>query len=487
VREAVGLNTDDNEVVGTRRRLLMLIIGCGLAATAGWVVFRPAGRPPVTDVSFLAPPTTLVDEPLVAPVCDHVVDGSVLKLDGAGEFSNVEPGDVICLQPGRRPPLKLVGFQGDPDRPIVFVNGDGVVTIVGTTNDYAGIDIEDSEFIRVTGTGTGETCGAGFEEDGQACGIVIEGTGRGVAGTERTGHLEVDHVEVRDTEKSGIFVRTNSDGGIRRGDWVQQQTFLHHNFIRRAGTEGIYLGGSSYEEGIEPVLEGVDVSTNLIVDTGWDGLQVGSAVAECTIHHNRVVRASLLDVDNQKSGIMVNPGSTCDVVANTVLDSVSRAIYVQGNGGNRVYNNLIVRAGLESVEPGDGIVISTGSNTDNSVFVWHNTIVEVGRSGILFKNEGGASNQISNNLIAGFARTDPGADAIDSRGFDNVDIWANLSFPDAQVAGFDGDSYRLSVTSPAVDRGFLLDFAGLRFDLGRGVRPAGDLPDIGAYERGVAQ
>jgi len=481
----VGLSTSDNEVVGTRRRRLLLVAGCGLVAASAWIVFRPAGRPPVTDVTFLAPPTTLADEPMVGQVCDHVVDGSVLKADGAKEFSNVEPGDVVCLQPGRRPPLRLFGFQGEPGRPIIFINGGGVVEIAGTADDYAGINIKDSEFIRVTGSGVGEACGAGFAEDEQACGIVIEGTGRGVAGTERTGHLEVDHVEIRDTDKSGMSVKTN-EGGIRREDWVQRQTFLHHNFIHRTGTEGIYLGGSSYEDGIEPVLEGVDVTSNLIVDTGWDGLQVGSAVADCTIRHNRVVRASLLDLDNQRSGIILNWGSVCDVVANTVLDSVSRAIFVQGNGGNRIYNNLIVRAGLESVEPGDGIVISTGSNTDNSVFVWHNTIVEVGRSGILFKNEGGVSNQIANNLIAGFARTEPGAGAVDSGGFDNVDIWANLWFADDQEAGFDGDSYRLSGTSPAVDRGFLLDFAGLRLDLSGVVRPMGELPDIGAFERGVA-
>jgi hypothetical protein len=418
-------------------------------------------------------------------VCDHVLDGSVVRADGSDEFSDVEPGDAVCLEPGIRPPLKLVGFHGEPGRPILFINGDGVVEIVGTPDDYAGIDIKDSEFVRVTGSATGETCGAGFEEGTQTCGIVIEGTGRGVAGTERTGYLEVDHVEIRDTEKSGIFVRTNGESGTRREDWVQQKTFLHHNFIHQVGTEGIYLGGSSYEDGVEPVLEGVDVSTNLIVDTGWDGLQVGSAVADCTIRHNRVLRASILDLDNQKSGIMVNPGSTCDVVSNTVLDSVSRAIYIQGNGGNRVYNNLIVRAGLQSVEPGDGIVISTGSNIDNSVFVWHNTIVDVGRSGILFKNQAGTSNQIANNLIAGFGLTDPGADAIDSRGFDNVDIWANLSFSDPSAAGFDGGSYRPSATSPALDRGFLLDFAGLRFDLEGAVRPAGELPDIGAFERVV--
>lgn len=478
----VGLSRNDDEVVATRRRSLLMVIGFGLVAAAAFIVFRPAGRPPITEVSFLAPPTTLADEPVVEPACDHTIDGSVVKADGAGEFSAVEPGDVVCLEPGRRPPLKLVGFQGEPGRAILFINRDGVVEIAGTEQDYAGIDIKDSEHIRVTGSGIGEMCGAGFDEDEQACGIVIEGTGRGVAGTERTGHLEVDHVEIRDTEKSGMSVKTNEDG-IGREDWVQRQTFLHHNYIRRTGTEGIYLGGSSYQDGVEPVLEGVDVSANLIVDTGWDGLQVGSAVADCTIRHNRVVRASLLDLDNQRSGIILNWGSTCDVVSNTVLDSVSRGIYVQGNGGNRIYNNLIVRAGLESVEPGDGIVISTGSNPGNSVFVWHNTIVEVGRSGILFKNEAGVSNQIANNLLAGFARTEPGADAIDASGLDNVDIWSNLTFSDPGEVRFDGDGYRLSVTSPAVDRGFVLDFAGLALDLGGDVRPVGELPDIGAFER----
>ena len=168
----------------------------------------------------------------------------------------------------------------------------GCITIASAIvhDDYAGIDIRESEHIRVTGTGVSERCGATNLVADQQCGFVIFGGVRGVAGKFWTRHVEIDHVEVQGSSKSGITVKSGPRDGFDRSDWIQYNTFLHDNFIHDTGTEGFYVGSSFYDEGRDPVLDGVEVSQNLIVNTGWDGLQVGSAINDCTIHHNRIIQ-----------------------------------------------------------------------------------------------------------------------------------------------------------------------------------------------------
>ena len=97
------------------------------------------------------------------------------------------------------------------------------------------------------------------------------------------------------------------------------------------------------------------------------------------IHHNQIVRDSRKFESSQRSGMMINRGSVCNIFNNAITDGTSRGIHIQGNGGNRVYNNLIIRPGrLEATgdSGGSGIVVSTGSNTDQSIYVWNNTIVD---------------------------------------------------------------------------------------------------------------
>ena len=206
--------------------------------------------------------------------CEHTIGPKVLKANGFENFAAVAPGDTVCIEARVRPALKLFNFQGEPGNPIVFVNSGGPVIIQGRSDDYAGITIQNSEHIRLTGTGVSEKCGASYPPDEQQCGYVIIGSGRGVAGTDRTGHIEIDHVEVQGSHNVGIKVKSDEEEGVTRNDWVQYHTYLHHNYLHNIGTEGFYIGSSYYDEGLDPVLEGVDISYNLIRRTGWDGLQV---------------------------------------------------------------------------------------------------------------------------------------------------------------------------------------------------------------------
>ena len=424
--------------------------------------------------------------------CDHLIGLEVSKADGSENYAAVAPGDTVCLAAGTRPPLKLENFRGEPGKPIVFINSGGRVIIQGSRDDYAGIHIRRSEYIRLTGAGLSEQCGAPYRAGEQQCGLVVRGASRGVVGADRTRYIEIDHLEIQDTSKMGITIKSKDKNGVNRAEWTQYDTYLHHNYLRDIGTEGLYLGSSFYNKGQDPLLEGVEVSHNLIMRTGWDGLQVGSAVRDCTIHHNRIIQASQANESSQRSGIMNNRGSVCHIYNNYIIDSVSRGIYIQGNGGNRVYNNVIVRpgwwkdAGREETK-GDGIVVIRGSNQGQSVYIWNNTIVEPRRSGIRFRNDQGDNNLIQNNLIVGPGdRAGKGAAAyIDIKDLSNVAVSNNLYKPTVVEVGFKApkaDDYALLPDSPAVDAGLDLSWAGVTTDYAGVARSQGQGPDIGAFE-----
>lgn len=394
----------------------------------------------------------------MSATCDYSIGPDVEQADGLANYDAVKPGDTVCLEAGTRPPLKLVNFQGTEGKPVVFINSGGTVVIEGSASDYTGIHIQASKQIRLTGTGVSEQCGSPFPATEQQCGIRIVNTGRGVAGKDKTGRIEIDHIEIEGSNKMGITVKSDVNEGANRDDWTQYNTYLHHNYIHDIGTEGFYVGSSFYNERSDPVLEGVEVSHNLIMRTGWDGLQVGSAVRDCFIHHNRIIKTGQANESNQRSGLMNNRGSACHINENTIIDSASDGIYVQGNGGNQVYNNVIIRPGQQAKDKGDGIVVITGSNQGRNVFVWDNTIIEPGRYGIRFRNDQGESNLIQNNLIVspGYLTREGENAYINTDGLTNVVVSNNRfkeTVADVEFTDPELDDYSLLPESTAAEAG----------------------------------
>jgi parallel beta-helix repeat protein len=411
--------------------------------------------------------------------CDHVIPSDVEEADGASNFSDVAPGDTVCISAGTRDPLALRNFHGADGRAITFVNDGGTVTIRGDGGDYAGIEIEDSDHIRVTGSGVDQQCGAGVAAAAQRCGIRVLGAARGLTGKVRTEHLRVDHVEMGDTAQSAVSIKDNSMG---RDEWVERDIVLDHNYVHDVHDEGFYIGSSDYASGEYHVLHGVHLAHNLVARTGRDGLQVGSAAQDCTIHHNVIRETGRNDESSHRAGVMNNKGSVCDIFNNTISDTAGWGIYVQGNGGNEIYNNVVVRAG-RFVDPGDndgdGISVREGSNVSRGVRVWSNTIISARGDGIGWHSDVGAENQIRNNIVVA-------SGGVNIDGDSNVEIADNLVADSVSTVKFldeAGDDYRLSAASPAIDSGGSLTALGVTDDIDGVARPQGEAYDIGAHER----
>lgn len=331
--------------------------------------------------------------------CDVTVPASQDLIDEA------DPGDTVCLESGARGRLRVFGVVGTADAPVTIRNEGGVVEIEASGDDYAGIEIEDSAHLRITGSGVEERCGARFPEADQACGIRVAGSFNGITGKVQTHHLTIDHVEVSDTGDSGIGVY---DDSVSRGGWIQQDIAFRDLYLHDLTDEGHYHGSSDYIDGETSLLDGVEITRNLIVRTGRDGIQVGSTPWNCVLKGNVVRENGLNGESSHAFGIVINRGSSCDIEGNIVVDSAGDGIYDQGLHGQRIVNNVVIRPGR--LAAGDGLDIREGNQSASnpetpdyprSTNVWHNTIVDATGSGIEFRNAAGTDNHISNNIVIG--------------------------------------------------------------------------------------
>jgi hypothetical protein len=326
--------------------------------------------------------------------CDRVVARSQRTVEQAS------PGEVLCLESGTRGQLRLFGLQGTAAAPITVVNDGGVVNIEAP-GAYAGIEIRDSAHLHITGTGEVARCGAGIAESEQACGIRISRSGNGLTGKVRTEHLTVDHVEVGHVTSSGLGVH---DKDLKRGQWVQRNIAFRDLYVHDIATEGHYHGSSSYTSGDPILLDGVEIVRNLVVRTGRDGIQVGSAPWNCLIADNEVSDTGLNGESSHQFGIIINRGAACDVIGNRVERSPRSGIYDQGLHGQLIADNVVLDAGEVGINVREGNQAANNPETPDyprSTHILRNRIDLTGGHGIRLGNTDGTDNRIHDNVFSG--------------------------------------------------------------------------------------
>ncbi len=388
----------------------------------------------------------------------------------------VKPGDTIFVMAGNRKLLHLARFKGKANKPIVVINYNGQVNINSPDND--GIKLNGCEHIIISGNGD-----AALEY-----GFKITASHAGIQAFGRSTHVEIAHIEIS-RANIGILLKSND---VSRGKFVQEQTIVHHNYIHHTEREGIYIGSSFFVEGKDHLLDGVWVYDNIFDHTGWDSLQVGSA-SQCKISGNHISRDSQLRETYQMGGISVNPGSDCDVYNNIISNGEGPGIIDQGNGGNMIYNNLIVRPGIngDKTQPRglDGIII-LGINREhsagNSIYIYNNTIIEPKNNGISFGYDEeiqGDQSIIANNIIYKPGGLEFRRDAyIETMRNPAYRISNNIftdDLKDILFSNFSADDFTLSSQSPAIDSGLNLSSI-FNFDI---LYLPRETFDIGAYEK----
>ena len=429
-----------------------------------------------------------------------VVETSTALVDGTVyPYNQLKPGDTIFLAAGERNKILFRNLVGAEGKPICIINRGGAVVI--STNEYYGISVVHSSFFRISGTGDAAV------QYGIQISKVMAGAGIGI--NDLTTDFELDHISIENCLTSGIMAKTEPDCShqVSRDNFIQFNTRIHDNYIAYTGNEGMYIGSASYNgkivncNGIDsimypPVLRGVEVYNNIVTHTGWDAIQVSSAVSGCAVYNNKVTYDSQAEMNNQMSGILLGGGSKCDCYNNRITDGKGVGIENHGLGGNRIFNNVIINAGL-SYRPDDptamkhGIFISdVSAQPDSSVYILFNTIINPKSDGIRFQSVKTRNNLIASNLI--IHPGNYGHYAVS--GVSPEKAYIMLSNPQADVAiknnflsqgfsqaGVSNMTYEPFAGSPLINAAYA-DSRNVNFDILGNLRPKGIYSDIGAFE-----
>ncbi|EMR04647.1 right-handed parallel beta-helix repeat-containing protein [Cesiribacter andamanensis] len=416
--------------------------------------------------------------------CDHVIETSK-SFVRASDMPDVKPGDVICIQAGIRGRLKLVGFQGTKEQPLIFKNCGGQVIFDNPDVDGTFV-IDNSRYFRVTGTGS----------TSHKYGFYIRTAGKGSAMYVTESDFELDHIEIGAAGFAGMMAKIDpkcDNTQYHLGNFVMENISIHDNYVHDTRAEGFYIGSSFYAGKTESCgklypheIHGLRMYNNRVENTGADGIQVGCATKDVEVYDNVIRKYGQNPFEpSQNMGIILNPGTTGKWYNNQVIDGTGMGIQVLGIGNVYLFNNLIVRPGR------DGVFIDERTELiPNSGFhVLNNTIVNPGRDGIRLYTKTSVGNTVINNIIAQPESLSENYYSKDQFLFilDPVIQYTqhhNLFLKTVAEAGFADpakDDYSLLPSSPAVDTGIGLGSL-VTADLNKTARPQGAAFDIGALE-----
>ena len=425
--------------------------------------------------------------------CDTLIPADVFFIDGTPQ--QFQPGSTVCLQGGSKDYLYLKNIHGTADNPITFINSGGAITI--ETNHYYGIKIANCSFIRLTGSGDNEIS-YGIQ-------VLRVDNGAGISVTELSTDVEIDYVEIANTDIAGVYAKSEPDClfNSTRDKFTMYNFWLHDCYLHDIADEGLYIGSSKYtgqtincngkDTTVFPhVIIGARIYNNIVENTGWDGIQVSSAQSNCQVFGNTIKNDSYKGYQYQMSGILIGGGSSCDCYNNQIFDGKGDGIDILGLGNMKVYNNLIVNAG-RTFKPDDplafkhGIYVGQTVTNPNATFdFFNNTIVSPKSNGIKYSNDEAIRASFINNLITNPGRLLVEGDQAYINGTQpTIQKSTNFFTPENGSARFIGQNpnpYDLLPNSPAVNAGTNLSGVGVTFDIINRERPFHTYFDIGAYE-----
>jgi hypothetical protein len=433
---------------------------------------------------------TPVDDPVTTAAattdcgCTYTVpvSSSTIYLDG--NTLGIKPGAVVCLKGGATyKNIVFKNFKGTASAPITIKNCGGNVTFNATGMAY-GIKTQLSSFFRITG-GSGSTYG-----------IKIIGGQQSMQLENFTTNVEVDHIDIGGSGFAGIMAKTDPtcDAATNRGNFVMKDVVLHHNYIHETGGEGFYVGHSFWTNGMNlscgvrypHAMEGVKIYNNIVKNTGYEAIQVGSAPTGAEVYNNTIENYGTRNVANQNHGVQFGEGATGKFYGNFINGGKGNGLIIMGNAENFIHDNVIVNAGR------DGIFCEDRT-TGPGFKIINNTIINPAANGIKLYTEMVTMNTVLNNIVVNpgsystyqYPRT--GNDAYVYLLDKTVKIQSlnNYFTRDINAVKFVSPSthnYALTSSSPAVNKGITIALYGITLDYALKPRLAGIAYDIGAYE-----
>jgi hypothetical protein len=282
--------------------------------------------------------------------CDHTVKPNALGQDiDANSFNGkkILAGDTVCVEAGNHSKyLRFLNLTGTAEKPIVIINCGGQVIIDGESKaNYNGIDTRNSTNFIITGTGS-ESVFYGFK---------MQNVGMGLRLNSLTKNYEVDHIEVINALIHGIDLKNPPDCNEpltdRKNGYKNDFMRVHDIHVDGSTYEGFYIGNSHYYTTVnktcngetvvfeeEPIID-AEIYNNIVENTGYDGIQVGSVIGQARIYNNQVKNFGIKNNEYDKAGYQINPGTKGVLYNNSAVNGTGTSYFILGDGVE-LYNNV---------------------------------------------------------------------------------------------------------------------------------------------------
>lgn len=429
--------------------------------------------------------------------CTHYVvttAKSPVIYDGALQVPPVGPGSVVCLQSEIRGRLTLKNFVGTKENPVIVKNCDGLATIKGDSGaTYTPFWFQGCKHLKLTGTG----------EEGRQYGILVQGGSNGIAFDALSSDIEAEHVEVSFTGFAGFMAKTDPECSKPAG-WRENFTMynvsLHDNYVHDVGGEGFYVGNSFYYTGhpstkacvingdtvqkFAHIIDGVDIYNNIVLRTGAEGIQVGSAPKNCKIHDNIIDGTGVSPFANfQNNGLQIGSGTGGLVYNNFIRNSPGNGISCLGIGDNFIFNNIIINSGDGTSSSNSAIFMDEQAHPDSilgsGMKVVNNTIINPRENAFRVYTDRLPTTLIQNNLVVHFGVNPKYVHKLNNSVniVDKTNLYLN-AIPTNLFKDPSTDDYRILLGSIAAGKGSDMLALGFDFDITNTARNAFD---IGAF------
>lgn len=428
------------------------------------------------DIATSAKSTSTCGCTYTIPSNKNLIDGRVL---------GIKPGAVICLKAGNT--YKNLNFQnivGTSSAPITIKNCGGSVLLNATGMSY-GVKFGNSKYFRFTG---GNTTGV--------YGIKVQSGHINMSFEALTTDFEVDHVETTSAGFAGIMAKTDPtcDAATNRGNFTMRNVSIHDNYVHDCAGEGLYIGNSFYKAGVSTScgrkypheIHYLKIYNNRVKNSGWEGIQVGCATVGAEIYDNTVEYYGKKNAAAQNNGVQLGEGTGGKFYRNFIKSGPGNGLIVLGLADNVIYNNIIVSAGASAIFCDDRLSTGTGFKFIN------NTLVNPKQDGIRIYAEY-LKNVVINNIVVNpgsystytYPRTANDAYVYKISSKVNLEMSNNYftrSISALKFSSYSTDNYKLTSTSPAVNKGKTISTYGIDKDFYKQLRLQLGSYDIGASE-----
>ncbi|WKV11232.1 right-handed parallel beta-helix repeat-containing protein [Marivirga harenae] len=410
-------------------------------------------------------------------VTDYKTDGKEL---------NIEPGDIICLDSKvAYDRLLFSNINGTEANPVIIRNCNGQAIIQATKP--GGISFEYSSHFKLLGDGGGSNYGI----------KVTTNTGFYVLMRTFSNQFEIAHLEVAGNNDgfAGIGLKTSPYEDCELFEdparpWTMTDIIIRNNYVHNVNGEGLYIGhgfhagwtGNSCPNVVYPhVIKRLKVFSNIIENTGYDGMQIKNGDEDIEIYDNYIFNYGTRAENGQNEGVLIGGPMTGLFYNNVIIKGTGNGLRMLNIGGNNdVYNNIIMESGKSGIRV-------DGGNEFDLIFdnpylnFFNNHIINSGEYGFVIFDKRDAVRRFKNNLVINASDQ---LIAIGSQ-IDAIDTSHNIATQDLNFVKFKNlDSYEFELLpdSPGIDAGTNVSNFGVDIDIMRRPRPSGASFDVGAFE-----